>query len=37
MTETITPVALGGRDQDFLAPAAPPPGGGTGGVGERED
>ena len=21
MTETITPVALGGRDQDFLAPA----------------
>ena len=37
MTETITPVALGGRDQDFLAPAARLRGAGIGGLEELTD
>ena len=37
MTETITPVASGGRDQDFLAPAARLRGAGIGGLEELTD
>ncbi|SPT54105.1 Pyruvate formate-lyase 1-activating enzyme [Actinomyces bovis] len=37
MTETITPDVTGGRDQDFLAPAARLRGAGTGGLEELTD
>ena len=37
MTETITPAAPGGRDQDFLAPAARLHGAGIGGLEELTD
>ena len=37
MTETITPAAPGGRDQDFLAPAARLRGAGIGGLEELTD
>ena len=37
MTETIAPAAPGGRDQDFLAPAARLRGAGIGGLEELTD
>ena len=37
MTDTITPATRGGRDQDFLAPAARLRGAGIGGLEELSD